>query len=53
MRINRERGIAFLIAETNTSAALEMADYGYVLNEGQVTQEGTGASLREQLHETI
>ena len=53
VRINRERGIAFLIAETNTSAALELADYGYVLNEGQVTREGTGASLREPFHETI
>ncbi len=49
MRINRERGIAVLIAEVAGNTALAIADYGYVLAQGSITQEGTSAMLRERL----
>ena len=41
VRINRERGITLLIAESDTHATLALADYGYVMNKGAITQEGT------------
>jgi branched-chain amino acid transport system ATP-binding protein len=49
VRINRERGIAILVAEVDGKAALAIADYGYVLDQGTIIQEGTSAMLRERL----
>ncbi len=49
VRINRERGIAVLVAEVDGSAALAIADYGYVLDQGTITQEGTSAMLRDRM----
>lgn len=49
VRINRERGVTLLIAENDTHATLARADYGYVLDKGQITREGTSATLRGQL----
>lgn len=49
VRINRERGIAVLVAEADGNAALAMADYGYVLDQGTITQEGSSAMLRDRL----
>ncbi len=41
----RSIGISILLVEQNARAALETADYGYVLETGQVTQKGRAADL--------
>ena len=46
MRTLRESGLTMLLVEQHADEALQLADYGYVMATGQVTAEGTGASLR-------
>lgn len=46
MRTLRSTGLTMLLVEQHADEALELADYGYVMATGQVTAEGTGASLR-------
>ena len=41
----RERGIAILLVEQNARAALQVADYGYVLEMGRVALRGPSAAL--------
>ena len=41
----REAGVSILLVEQNARAALETADYGYVLETGQVTHHGPAAEL--------
>jgi len=41
----RECGTAILLVEQNACAALQVADYGYVLETGEVALQGTGAEL--------
>ncbi len=41
----RETGVAVLIAEQNARQTLAIADRGYVLENGRVTAEGSGAEL--------
>jgi branched-chain amino acid transport system ATP-binding protein len=41
----RERGTTLLLVEQNVSAALQIADRGYVLEVGQVVLEGTSEEL--------
>ena len=41
----RSLGISILLVEQNARAALETADYGYVLETGQVTQQGEAGDL--------
>ncbi|MBI4430578.1 MAG: ABC transporter ATP-binding protein [Candidatus Omnitrophica bacterium] len=43
-RIN-ERGIAILLVEQNAWKALELADYGYVIESGRIQLEGPGRDL--------
>jgi branched-chain amino acid transport system ATP-binding protein len=43
----RDRGIAILLVEQNARAALQMADYGYVLEMGRVALHGPCADLAE------
>ena len=43
-RINDE-GVTVLLIEQNANVALHTADYGYVLQTGTITLEGTGAEL--------
>jgi branched-chain amino acid transport system ATP-binding protein len=43
----RERGIAILLVEQNARAALQLADYGYVLETGRVALHGPCAALAE------
>jgi branched-chain amino acid transport system ATP-binding protein len=47
-RINRERGTTILLVEQNAAMALELADYGYVLEVGRIVMEDTCARLREK-----
>jgi branched-chain amino acid transport system ATP-binding protein len=41
----REAGVSILLVEQNARAALETADYGYVLETGHVTHQGPAAEL--------
>ena len=43
----RETGVAILLVEQNARAALQVADYGYVLETGAVTLEGPAAQVAE------
>ena len=42
--INRQ-GVTILLVEQNANMALKAADYGYVLETGRITMQGTGAAL--------
>jgi branched-chain amino acid transport system ATP-binding protein len=41
----RELGVSILLVEQNARAALETADYGYVLEMGEITHEGAATAL--------
>ena len=43
----RHAGVSILLVEQNARAALELADYGYVLENGSVVLEGSAADLRK------
>jgi branched-chain amino acid transport system ATP-binding protein len=45
-----ESGTTVLLVEQNTSAAFEVASYGYVLETGRVALEGRAAALRADPH---
>ena len=47
-RINRERGTTILLVEQNANMALEVADYGYVLEVGRIVMEDTCAQPGEK-----
>tara|TARA_B100001105_G_scaffold146475_2_gene117312 strand:- start:1160 stop:2041 length:882 start_codon:yes stop_codon:yes gene_type:complete len=42
----RAQGLALLIVEQNTRVALEIADYGYVMESGRIVLEGRADELR-------
>ncbi len=46
-RLNKNEGVSFLLAEQNTSMALRLAGYGYVLENGRVVLAGDAETLRE------
>jgi branched-chain amino acid transport system ATP-binding protein len=46
-RINKEEGVSLLLVEQNARAALQIAEYGYVLETGHMVLEGEAANLRE------
>ncbi len=48
IRINRERGTTILLVEQNALMALNVADYGYVLENGRIVMEDTCANLRDK-----
>jgi branched-chain amino acid transport system ATP-binding protein len=43
----RKVGVAILLVEQNARAALQLADYGYVLETGEVALEGPSVDLRD------
>ena len=43
--INKEKKVTIFLVEQNAKKALELADRGYVLVNGNVTLEGTGQDL--------
>src|SRR5262249_52630970 len=45
-RLNAETGVSFLLAEQNTSIALQFAEHGYVLENGRIVLDGSAESLR-------
>ena len=46
VEINRELGITILLVEQNANLALEISDYGYVLETGRIILEDESAKLR-------
>jgi branched-chain amino acid transport system ATP-binding protein len=44
--INRTLGVTVLLVEQNTRAALSVASYGYVMDQGKVVLDGTADELR-------
>jgi len=44
--INRKLGVTVLLVEQNTRAALSVASYGYVMDQGKVVLDGTTDALR-------
>jgi branched-chain amino acid transport system ATP-binding protein len=54
VRINRDTGMAVMMAEQNAAVALEICDYAYVMEGGEIRSEGTPAELlREQQLEDL
>jgi branched-chain amino acid transport system ATP-binding protein len=47
-KINRDEKTSLIIAEQNAAAALSVADYGYVLQNGRISAEGSGEVLAGQ-----
>ena len=45
-RLNREEGVTVLLVEQNAVMALELASYGYVMENGRVVLDGPVESLR-------
>ncbi len=46
-RINAEEGTSILLVEQNARAALDVVDYGYVMENGRVVLDGPVEALRE------
>ncbi len=46
-RLNREQGVAILLAEQNAAMALQFASYGYVMENGRVVLDGTSQTLQD------
>jgi branched-chain amino acid transport system ATP-binding protein len=44
--INRTLGVTILLVEQNARAALSVASYGYVMDQGKVVLDGTADELR-------
>ncbi len=45
--INQQEGMSVLIVEQNARAALELADYAYVMENGRIVLDGQAEQLRE------
>ena len=45
--LNREQGITILLIEQNARRALEVADHGYILEQGRIVLEGPAVELSE------
>ncbi len=46
-RINREQGTTIILVEQNANMALQIAHYGYVMENGKIVMEEEAAALRE------
>jgi branched-chain amino acid transport system ATP-binding protein len=46
-RINRDLGVTILLVEQNANAALSVASYGYIMEQGKVVLDGPTETLRE------
>ena len=47
VRLNREQGVTVLLVEQNAKMALEVGDYGYVMEIGRIVMEGTCERLQD------
>ena len=48
VRINRERGTTILLVEQNANVALNVADHGYVMENGRIVADDSCERLREK-----
>ncbi|MCP4688422.1 MAG: ABC transporter ATP-binding protein [Desulfobacterales bacterium] len=46
-RVNRERGVSILLVEQNARLALNIADHGYVMENGRIVLDDTVEKLKE------
>ncbi len=46
-RLNKERGITVLLVEQNAKVALDISEYGYVMENGRIVMEDTSERLKE------
>jgi branched-chain amino acid transport system ATP-binding protein len=46
-RMNRDEGVAILLAEQNAAMALKAVQYGYVMENGRIVLDGDAKTLRE------
>ncbi|MGC5584537.1 ABC transporter ATP-binding protein [Ornithinimicrobium sp. W1665] len=46
-RLHTETGLTVLVIEQNARRALEVADHGYIMEQGRIVLEGPAAELRE------
>ena|SRR6056297_1709373 len=46
-KINQEQGTTILIVEQNANLALQIANYGYVMEDGNIVMEGSAKELKE------
>jgi branched-chain amino acid transport system ATP-binding protein len=46
VRLNKERGLSILLVEQNAALALDIADYGYVMENGRVVLDGPADRLK-------
>ena len=46
-RLRKEQNVTFLLVEQNAALALEIADFGYVIENGSIVLQGPAAQLRE------
>jgi branched-chain amino acid transport system ATP-binding protein len=46
-RLNREEGVAVLLAEQNATIALRFAQYGYVMENGRIVLDGDAATISD------
>jgi branched-chain amino acid transport system ATP-binding protein len=46
----RDHGVTVLVIEQNVFKVLQMADYGYVLENGAISLQGTGPDLLANAH---
>ncbi len=46
-RLNEERGLTVLLVEQNAALALDIADHGYVMENGRIVLEGPADALRQ------
>ena len=44
--LNKETGLTMLVVEQNANLALDMADYGYLIESGEITLHGTADDLK-------
>jgi len=44
--VNREEKTAFLVVEQNANLALQIADYGYIMESGRIVLDGEPEKLR-------
>ena len=46
-RINEEEGTTIILVEQNAQMALQIANYGYVMENGKIVMDGPAAQVRE------
>ena len=44
-RVNRDLGVTILLVEQNARIALQVADYGYIMEQGKIVLDGTAGEL--------